>query len=114
MEVHYRGHVFCYERLPSESLDGHLLLDDGQRELLAWLVEAEDECWYLDDGGERLPAEQLSPVSPWSYPGPTGPVKLLCRFLDLRNGRAMFSTPETYLEGGLYDWLRAEGGGGRD
>jgi hypothetical protein len=108
VEVHYRQHVFNFERFPGESLDGRLLLDDAQRQLLVQLVRSEDDCWYLDDDGERLPAAQLFERSPWSCPGPTGPIKLLCRILDLRDGRALFSTPEVYLEGGLYDWVRSD------
>lgn len=49
--------------------------------------------WYLDDDGERLPADRLFALSPWSCPGPVGPVKLLCRFLDLRDGSVRFNTP---------------------
>jgi hypothetical protein len=108
VEVHYRQHAFNFEQFSGDALDGRLLLDDAQRELLAHLVEAEDECWSLDDAGERLPSVRLFERSPWSCPGPTGPIKLLCRLLDLRNGRALFSTPATYLEGGLYDWVRSE------
>jgi hypothetical protein len=43
-------------------------------------------------------------------PTPNGVVKLVCRILDLRTGRAMFSAPESYLEGGLYGWLRDKDG----
>lgn len=96
MEVHYGKHVVGFEPSPGELFAGRLVLDEVQRELLAGLIAAEDECWYLDDDGERLPAERLFALSPWSCPGPDCPVKLLCRFLDLRNGSVQFTTPELY------------------
>jgi hypothetical protein len=108
VEIHYRQYVFQFEQFPSDSLEGRLLLDDAQLQLLVQLVRAEDDCWYLDDDAERLPAAQLFERSPWSCPGPRDPIKLLCRILDLRDGRALFSTRETYLEGGLYDWMRSK------
>jgi hypothetical protein len=111
MLLHYREHAFSYERFPGELLDGRLLLEAGQKELLTRLIESEDECWYLDAAGERLPAEQLFALSPWRWLSPAGTVMLLCRILDLRDGRALFSTPESYLEGGLHDWLRSSGRG---
>ena len=95
-EVHYQQHVFSFERDAGELLAGRLLLDATQRALLAQLVEAEDEDWYLDDDGWRLPAEQLFARSPWSCPGETGTVKLLCRIFDCNDGRVLFSTPESY------------------
>jgi hypothetical protein len=104
-EVHYRQHVFAFAQDPGDVLTGKLLLDSAQRELLTRLVEGEEEGWYLDEDGQRLPAGPLFERSPWSCPGPTGPVKLLRRFLDLRDGRAMFSTPDSYGEG-MYDWLQ--------
>lgn len=106
MQVHYQGHVFEFEPSPGEAFAGRLALDDSRRELLAALTAAEDECWYLDADGERLPADQLFARSPWSSAGPAGPVKLLCRFLDLRDGSARFNTPELY-GGELFRWLRA-------
>jgi hypothetical protein len=109
VEVHYREHVFGFERLPDESFVGRMLFESGERELLAELIAAEEECWYLDEGGERLPADRLFARSPWSCPGPSGPVKLLCRFLDLRDGSARFDTPATYPDE-LFRWLRAESG----
>ena len=71
-------------------------MDDGQRTLLAELVVAEDEDECLDDDGERLPAEPLFALSPWSCAGPAGPIKLLCRILDLRDGSVRFNTPDNY------------------
>ncbi|MEH2370539.1 MULTISPECIES: hypothetical protein [Nostoc] len=109
MQVYYQQHVFSFVLSPGDSFDGHLVLDNRHKQLLAGLLAAEDECWYLDENGERLPSEQLFALSPWSYLTPTGPIKLLCRFLDLRDGRAMFSTSESYLERGLYDWLEYKG-----
>jgi len=100
--------VFEFEPSPGEAFAGRLALDDSRRELLAALTAAEDECWYLDADGERLPAEQLFARSPWSCPGPGGPVKLLCRSLDLRDGSVRFNTPELY-GGEWFRWLRAGG-----
>ncbi len=108
MILHYREHAFRFERFSGESLDRRLLLDSRQTELLTSLIEAEDECWYLDNIGERLPSDMLFARSPWSWHSPRGTVKLLCRILNLSDGRALFSTPESYLEGGLYDWMRSE------
>jgi len=105
-EVHYLQHVFPFERSPGDLFEGRLLLDDALRELLVRLVGAERENSCLDEHGERLPGKRLFALSPWSCPGPSGPVKLLCRFLDLRDGRVLFSTPDSYLEGGLFDWMR--------
>ena len=82
------------------------MLDDRQRERLATLSAVDDESWYLDSDGERLPADQLFARSPWSCPGPAGPVKLLCRFLDHRDGSVRFNTPELYC-GDLFRWMRA-------
>jgi hypothetical protein len=96
MQVHYHEHVFGFEPSPGEEFAGRLLLDDRRRGLLAALTASEDDCWYLGADGERLPADQLFALSPWSCPGPAGPVKLLCRFLDLRDGSARFNTPELY------------------
>jgi hypothetical protein len=109
-EVHYGEHVFRFERLPGNLFEGRLLLNNSERELLIRLVQSEDErC--LGENGERLPAGLLFDRSPWSFPGPAGPIKLLCRFLDLTDGRSLFSTPDSYLEGGLFDWMRPKRSG---
>lgn len=105
MDVRYNGHAFGFEPAPGESWSGKLVLSDDQRTRLARLVAAEDECWGLDADGERLPDDVLFARSPWSGPGPTGPVKLLCRFLDLRDGSVRFNTPETY-PGDTARWAR--------
>jgi hypothetical protein len=109
VEVHYQGQVFEFEPSAGESFAGRLVLDDNRRELLADLTAAEDDCWYLDDDGERLPEGKLFARSPWSYPGSGGPVKLLCRWLDLRDGSVRFNTPETYL-GEFFKWVALGGG----
>jgi hypothetical protein len=109
VEISYNEHVFEFEPLPGEAFAGRLVLDDARRELLRGLVADEDDCWYLDEDGERLPAEALFDLSPWSCAGPAGPAKLLCRFLDLRDGSARFETSETY-PGDLFRWMRAGGG----
>ena len=108
MEVHYHEHVFEFEPSLGERFAGRLILDDSRRELLAALTAAEDECWCLDDDGERLPADRLFDLTPWSCPGQAGPVKLLCRFLDLRDGSARFNTPDMY-GGELFRWMRPSG-----
>ena len=106
MEVHYHDLAFEFEPSPGEALAGWLVLDDRRRELLAALVAAEADDWCLDEDGERLPAEQLFALSPWSRPGPNGPEKLLCRFLDVRDGSVRFNTPDLY-GGDLFRWMRA-------
>ncbi len=106
MEIHYQEHGFDFDPLPGQALSGRLVLDEARRELLARLVAAEDDDWYLDEEGERRPPEELFSLSPWSCPGPAGTIKLLCRFLDLRDGSARFNTPELYL-GELFRWVRS-------
>lgn len=91
-----RKHAFEFQPPLSEEFAGRLLLDVRHRELLAALTAAEGDDWYLDGDGERLPTDQLFARSPWSCPGPGNPVKVLCRWLDLRDGSARFSTPESY------------------
>jgi hypothetical protein len=105
VEVYYREHAFDFEPLARDSFSGRLALEGGKRELLAQLLADEDHCWYLDDDGERLRAEQLLARSPWSCSSPSGTIKLLCRFLDLRDGSARFDTPESY-SGEQFGWLR--------
>jgi hypothetical protein len=108
VQVYYQEHAFEFEPLPGSAFAGRLVLDDGRRELLAALTAAEDECWYLGDDGERLPEDELFARSPWSCPGAAGPVKLLCRWLDLRDGTARFNTPELYL-GEFFRWAALGG-----
>ncbi len=108
MQVHYHEYAFGFEPTPGTEFAGRLVLDDSQRALLAALTAAEDEYWYLDDDGERLPAEELFVRSPWSCPSPAGPVRLLCRWLDVRDGVAQFNTPELY-GGELFPWMRPGG-----
>jgi hypothetical protein len=105
MEIYYHQHVFTFEPDADESFAGRLILDNVQSVLLASLLDAEYECWYLDADGQRLPDEELFGRSPWSCNGPDGPIKLLCRLIDLRDGSVRFNTPESYL-GELFRWLR--------
>ncbi len=105
MQVHYNEYAFEFEPSPDESFAGRLVLDDRQRALLAELTAAEDECWYLDADGERLADDRLFALSPWSCPGPDGPIKLLCRMLDLRDGSVRFNTSELY-PGDVSRWVR--------
>jgi hypothetical protein len=109
MEIRYREHVFQFEQLAIGRFEGRLLLEDSERRLLEELLAAEDDDWGLDQNGERLPRAQLFERSPWSSTGPAGSIKLLFRSLDIHDGRAMFSTRDSYLEGGLFDWLRNRG-----
>jgi hypothetical protein len=101
VQIFYFQHAFRFEPTPGNALEGRLILDDEQRDLLHRLEAAEPEDWFLDDEGNRLPSEELFERTPWSCQGPSGPIKLLCRFIDYNDGRARFDVPETYVEGGL-------------
>ena len=104
MVLYYRDHPFEYEPSGDNLFHGRLVLDDPKRELLRKLDD-QDDGWYLDDDGERLPPDELFSRSPWNWRRPSGTVKLLQRFLDYSDGRTWFSTPDTY-GGELFDWLR--------
>ena len=91
--LYYRDHPFEYEPSAGKLFHGRLVLDD------------EDENWYLNDDGERWPAEELFSRSLWSWRSPSGTLKLLHRLLDYRDGRTWFSTPDTY-GGELFRWMR--------
>lgn len=106
MDVHYRGHLFEFKPSAGEGYTGRLVLDERQQRLLIKLTDAESDDWYLDADGERRPAEELFARSPWSTPGPAGPIKLLCRWLDVRNGTAIYDTPDLY-SGELFRWVRS-------
>lgn len=45
VEVFYHEHAFVFEPSPGETFAGRLVLNHRQRELLAALTAAEDECW---------------------------------------------------------------------
>jgi hypothetical protein len=75
--------------------------------VLRHLIDSEDDDWYLDADGQRLPADELFLRSPWSTNGPQGKVSLLCRFIDLGDGTVLFNTPDRYL-GEMYDWIRGK------
>lgn len=104
-EIHYHDRVIPFEPLPGNVFKGRLLLDDDLRELIR-AGTPEESC--LDGHGRRLPGTVLFSRSPWSCAGPAGSVKLLCRYLNLHDGQVLFSTPDSYLEGGLFDWMRDE------
>lgn len=104
MMLYYYDHPIEYEPSVDDPFDGRLILDDVKRELLQRL-EDENDGWYLDDDGERWPAEELFSRSPWRWESPAGTVKLLQRFLNYADGRTWFSTPTTY-GGELFRWLR--------
>ncbi len=101
--LRYRDHAFVFERAETHRYDGRLVLNDHDRQLLAMLTAAEPDDWCMDNNGERLPAEELFARTPWTYSGPQGPVKLLCRFLW--QDEARFETIESYA-GELFDWVR--------
>lgn len=105
MKVYYQEHAFEFEPSAGAVFTGRLVLNDHHRRILATLLEAEDEFWYLDADGERLSPERLFALSPWSCRGPEGDFKLLCRSLDLLNGSVMFNTSEEY-DGELFRWMR--------
>jgi hypothetical protein len=110
VDVHYRGHLFEFKPSLGEAYTGNLVLDERQRRLLIKLTDAEDDDWYLNADGERRPAEELFARSPWSTPGPGGPIKLLCRWLDVHNGTVIYNTPDLY-GGELFRWVRSSGRG---
>ena len=96
MDVYYNSHRFHFEPTPGESSSGRLLLDQDQRARLGKLLEAEDENWGLDSDGRRLAPDKLFALSPWSARTPDGSLKLLCRFVNLKDGVIIFNTQENY------------------
>jgi hypothetical protein len=102
--LHYRNQPLTYEPSLDDPFVGRLRLNDEEK---AWLsrMDEENDCWYLDDEGERLPADKLFEASPWSWQSPSGTVKLLQRFFDWNSGETRFDIPDTYL-GELFDWVR--------
>jgi hypothetical protein len=103
--LQYGNHQFTFEVTDAACFDGRHILNDHDWQLLAALIDAEPDDWCLDGDGERLPAEKLFALTPWSYTGPDGPAKLLCRFLA--RDRAIFNTPDSY-PGELFRWVRSE------
>ena len=105
----YRERAF--EALADGCLQVSLLLTPKQKVELGIHIESEREDWYLDENGERLPAEVLFQRSPWSVATGEGQcLKILCRFLNLETGEAIFSAPSTY-GGEFHDWLRTQHAG---
>lgn len=96
-EIRYGEHAFAFEPTTRDALEGRLRLEE-RRDLLSRLLEQEDETWYLDDDGQRLPVQELFKLSPWTGHALEGRIKLLCRFIDLRNGRVKFDLPDSYVE----------------
>lgn len=109
MEIYYRDHAFIFEASTESPWTGRLHLNDQSRTLLAELIKSEDDNWCLGGDGERLPAEKLFLSTPWSVAFPQGRVGLICRFIDLRDGSALFNAPDTYL-GELHAGLRGRVG----
>ena len=104
MLLHYKERPFRYQPSPDYLFVGRLCLNADERR---WLSEMDehDDCWYLDNDGERLPPDQLFGASPWSWQSPSGTVKLVQRFFNASSGEVRFSTPATYF-GELFDCLR--------
>lgn len=102
--LYYRDHPFEFEPSEDGPFHGRLILDDATRELLQTLAD-EDDGWYLDQDGERWPAEVLFSRSPWSWRSPSGTLKLVQRSLDYADGRTWFSTPDTY-GGEMFNLMR--------
>ncbi len=96
MNVNYETHLFHFEPSHEDPYKGRLQLDSQQKTLLAKLLNIERDDWELDRNGERLPADQLFALSPWSIAILGGRLKLLCRFINLQDGSVYFSTPDTY------------------
>jgi hypothetical protein len=106
MILKYGDTEFEFDCSAGGSLSGRLRLNGGQRAHLKGLLEREPEDWFLDRNGERLPAEQLFSLSPWSCETPDGTrKKLLSRSVNIDTGEALFSTAETY-GGETFSFLR--------
>src|SRR5262245_16917854 len=101
----FLDHPFEFEPIPERQFVGRLVLDSEGKELLTRFNESRPDS--VDENGYRLPAEQLFEQSPWTWRGPKGTVKLLMRFLDYRDGSAIFDTPNSYF-GPLFDWLQPQ------
>jgi hypothetical protein len=99
MKLKYHNEDFSFVSKESDEygIKGFLILSEEQKNRIAQLEEAEDENWYLDDEGERLGSKALFSASPWSISGPSGEIKLLCRFRDNKSGEIWLNTEEGYL-----------------
>ena len=110
MILRYRNIELEFDCPADGSLSGRLRLNEQQRNRLRALLENEPENWYLDADGERLAADQLFSLSPWSREISSGVrEKLLQRFVNLNTGEASFSTSATY-EGETFKFLREDRG----
>ena len=110
MLLKYRDIEFEFDCPADVPLSGRLRLTEQQRNRLRSLLEGESDDWGLDANGERLPAEQLFSLSPWSREISAGvSEKLLQRFINLHTGEALFSTSATY-GGEAFTFLRKEDG----
>ena len=56
MIVRYGDVQFVFEQTDADTPAGYLKINEGQKKLLATLVDSEKEDWYLDKNGERLPS----------------------------------------------------------
>jgi hypothetical protein len=85
-----------------------IIVDDGAEEEFEELGEDEqddEDCWYLDENGERLEPEALFAASPWSLETPEGEIKLLRRFTSA-DGETRFNTLDGY-GGETFKWLHS-------
>ncbi|ALV07942.1 hypothetical protein [Roseateles depolymerans] len=101
---------FDFECLSETDLAGRLVLDKARRDWLRAQSEREDEAdapWYLDENGERLPAEELFLRSPWAIVrGAAGNIKVLSRFQNVETGEACFDLPDQYGGEWMREWMR--------
>jgi hypothetical protein len=104
MILEYRGRQFEFLCTEPDAFTGRFVLNPGERELLASLLDSEEE-WFLDRNGERLPDEELFLRSPWSLETPNGSIKILSRLINAQTGEARFSTSGAY-GGEFFKWLR--------
>ena len=109
MRVFCEEQGFDFECSSSTDLAGILHASQGQRDWLNERERREDESeqqpWYLDADGERLPPEVLFERSPWSIETASGKVKVLLRLFDHGTREARFDLPDAYL-GEWFAWMR--------
>ncbi len=91
MLLKYREHEFKFVPLSDDLLIGRFILTPVEQKLLRALLEAEAEDNSEAQAGEKPSPEQLFARSPWSFNGPTGPVKIINRYINLETGEAIFS-----------------------
>lgn len=83
-------------------LRGFFVWDDSVKKRMLALDHDEDDVWYLDSEGNRLPDEGLFAKSPWSLVNCGARRKVVRRFMDYNTGEAWFAL-EPWIQ--LYDWI---------